>query len=365
MNFIIESNNITDGFYSILNYMYRNGVVSHVKDFDYLEVYPIAVQVNNPKERCLLIPKRYNNIIGTIAETLWVIGGRNDLEYLSNYLPRASDFSDDGKTWRGAYGPRIMNWNGINQFKNCIKALRENPNTARACITIFDPSKDNEPNIIDIPCNNWIQFYIENNKLCMNVTLRANDLIWGFSGINFFEWTVLQEMASFWLGLDVGKYNHFVGNMIIFERHFPRSKKILETQIDNDVYSVFNNLNPLPVDVQEELFEEDFNKFFEIEKLFTKNQLNYKDIKYKIPLINSKFLKYCLCLMISYISFKEEKYDQFLEIMTGLETNVYKICALEYFIRYIRKNGDLEFIEKSLLKYEEENVITFINNILK
>jgi len=34
MNFIIESNNITDGFYSILNYMYRNGVVSHVKDFD-------------------------------------------------------------------------------------------------------------------------------------------------------------------------------------------------------------------------------------------------------------------------------------------------------------------------------------------
>src|SRR5690348_7088220 len=54
--------------------------------------------IERPKERCIVVPGRQNNVFATIAETMWVLAGRNDVAFLSHYLPRAPDFSDDGQT---------------------------------------------------------------------------------------------------------------------------------------------------------------------------------------------------------------------------------------------------------------------------
>jgi thymidylate synthase len=59
-----------------------------------------------------VLPGRNNNVFAQLAETAWVLAGRNDLAFLGHYLPRVADFSDDGRTWRGAYGPRIRRWGG-------------------------------------------------------------------------------------------------------------------------------------------------------------------------------------------------------------------------------------------------------------
>jgi len=42
---------------------------------------------------------------------------------------------------------------------------------------------------------------IRDGKLHMNVIVRDNDAVWGFSEINSFEWSVLQEMMAYWTGL--------------------------------------------------------------------------------------------------------------------------------------------------------------------
>src|SRR5690348_6824007 len=73
--------------------------------------------LERPQERCLVTPRRRNNIFATIAETMWVLAGRNDLAFLTRYLPRAQDFSDDGQIWRAAYGPRLRNWHGVDQLR--------------------------------------------------------------------------------------------------------------------------------------------------------------------------------------------------------------------------------------------------------
>src|ERR1044071_339665 len=100
---------------------------------------PVCVHLTNPKNKVLTVPRRLSSFPATCAETLWVLAGRNDLEFLEYFLPRAKDFSDDGKTWRAAYGPRLrgglMLWPDQLQF--VADELRSDPTSRRAVITLL------------------------------------------------------------------------------------------------------------------------------------------------------------------------------------------------------------------------------------
>lgn len=179
-----------------------------------------------PTERTPVIAGRRNNVFASIAETMWVLGGRDDVAFLTPYLPRAVDFSDDGVVWRAAYGPRLKFGNGVDQIENVVRLLTEDPHTRRAIITLFDPAADYVTSK-DVPCTNWMQFTTRNGELHLAVVMRSNDLFWGFSGINVFEWSVLQELVARWTGHTVGTLTFFVGSLHIYERHFERARSIL------------------------------------------------------------------------------------------------------------------------------------------
>src|SRR2546423_1477921 len=90
-----------DSFNAVL----RDGVAITVRGLETKELRNRITAIARPLERCLFLPGRGNNVFAQIAETFWVISGRNDLPWLTRYLPKAPDFSDDeGMTWRGAYG---------------------------------------------------------------------------------------------------------------------------------------------------------------------------------------------------------------------------------------------------------------------
>ncbi len=358
---IITSRNVNDAFYMIAENMLLNGTYSYSKNTKYLEVYPLGVTIKNPKERCLLLPKRYNSIFASIAETIWLLAGKNDICFLEYYLERAKDFSDDGYTWRGAYGPRIFNWNGINQFSNCISALRENINTTRACISIFNPQVDHDITKRDIPCNNWIQFLHRDNRLNMNVSLRANDLIWGFSGINIFAWTTLLELASNWLNISIGEYNHFVCNMVIFERHFYRIKNILDNKLVNDIYSEFDSIKKIKIDICENNFDTELKMFFDIEYKVRNNEISLYEYKALKNSISSSYLRYCLDMLTSFIYYKEQKYEEFIHLWKSIDNSDLKLCASEYILRknnaVILKNIDSLVDDKTLSFFINNNFI--------
>ena len=148
--------NITDSLLEILKEIDENGEVIIARGQEQREVLSKLTKIERPYERFLVLPGRNNNVFAQIAETAWVLAGRDDLSFLSHYLPRASDFSDDGKTWRAAYGPRIRRWGGqIDQVKEVVERLREDPFTKRAVASIFDPSSD-FIETRDVPCNNVI-----------------------------------------------------------------------------------------------------------------------------------------------------------------------------------------------------------------
>jgi hypothetical protein len=69
-----------------------------------------TVAIEDPSAYLALNPERRLDPWVALAEFPWLIAGRSDVAWISAYLPRAVDFSDNGKHWRAGYGPRLRQW---------------------------------------------------------------------------------------------------------------------------------------------------------------------------------------------------------------------------------------------------------------
>lgn len=192
------------------------------------EVLGRGTLIEKPYERFPFLPGRLGDPFALLAESLWVLAGRNDLEWLSHYLPRATQFSDDGCVWRAGYGPRLRNWKGVDQLREVYRLLADDRTSRRAVVTLFDPASDFE-NSRDIPCNNWLSWLVREGRLLLNVAMRSNDAMWGFSGINSFEWSVLQELLAGWLDVETGPAYFLASSFHIYERdgHLRRAAAVI------------------------------------------------------------------------------------------------------------------------------------------
>ena len=181
----------------------------------------VTITVQNPRDRWLSVEGRNSSAIAAIGETFWVLAGRNDVEFLSRVLPRAINFSDNGTTWRAAYGPRLY---AYGQIDSVIRRLKENPNSRQAYLTIYDPALDSdsgliwsnesgEPKTKDMVCNLALLFSIVGGRLNLTVINRSQDVLWGMSSINFIEFSILQEIVAGALNVEVGLYRLFSNNL--------------------------------------------------------------------------------------------------------------------------------------------------------
>lgn len=213
------------GFEAVL----KDGKAVSVRGAATREVLGRGTLIERPQERFPFLPERLGDPFALIAECIWVLAGRNDLNWLTHYLPRAAQFSDDGKVWRAGYGPRLRNWNGVDQLAEVFGILRNDNTSRRAVMSLFDPGSDFGASL-DIPCNNWLSWLIRDGRLLLNVAVRSNDAMWGFSGINAFEWSVLQELLANWLGVESGPTYFLASSFHIYEhnRHLERAAAVVE-----------------------------------------------------------------------------------------------------------------------------------------
>lgn len=190
------------------------------------ELLNTQIVLTDPQRREITTVNRKANVFAQIAETMWVLAGRNDIEWLGAYLPRAKDYSDDGEVWRGGYGPRLRGgYFGFDQLQHVVSLLKNDPLSRRAVIAIYEPTTDASPGK-DIPCNDFLQFQSRLGALHLTVTVRSNDLMWGWSGINAFEWSTLQEMVASMLGITVGTLTFNIGSLHIYDRHWSKADNL-------------------------------------------------------------------------------------------------------------------------------------------
>ena len=191
----------------------RNGQVLTI-------LYPVIVEVEKPWERVLFDTKRDCNHFFHLFEAIWMLAGQNDVEFVSQFNPRMKEFSDDGKSFHGAYGFRWFHHFGIDQVHNVIAMLEDNPQDRRAVLTMWDPHSDLGKDGRDVPCNQQMFFRVVAGRLNMTTTNRSNDLVWGLCGANAVHLSLLHEYIAVSLGLPVGHWIHMSNNLHVYERHW-------------------------------------------------------------------------------------------------------------------------------------------------
>jgi len=235
----MQADNINSLFNVAVKRLLSDGEEVKVGKNTTLELQPAMLTLTDATKRTLIYPHRGNNPFSTLFETLWVLSGDNNIKDLKFFLPRAGDFSDDAHTWRAGYGKRIFKHLGVDserasgmvhgsaksaewetipnrpvdQFRYVYETLKADHTSRQAIITIWDPAKEcTVGKSKDFPCCNHVAFIIRNGKLNCTLTMRSNDVLWGFSSINVYEFTVMQEILANMLGVKVGKYVHIANS---------------------------------------------------------------------------------------------------------------------------------------------------------
>jgi thymidylate synthase len=201
-------------------FFYKN-IMENGSDLDntkYLQ--NIGFYIDNPMDNHILTDfRRWKNSYAEYEWAWYLSGNRN-----------VSEIKKLAKIWDTMHnGDNIVNsnygyqWERNKQIDFVVNELKNNPNSRRAVLTIYD-GKEHEIHSKDTPCTLSIVFNITHDKLNMSVLMRSNDLWYGFCNDQYC-FSMLQKLISDKLGIKIGWYYHFANNIHIYERNFPKKHK--------------------------------------------------------------------------------------------------------------------------------------------
>jgi thymidylate synthase len=189
-----------------------------------LEVLGASLCLTNPRRRFVDVPPvRVLNPAFAAAEAVWILSGSDD-PWIYEYNHRLADYADHGRLM-GAYGPRLRRWHGTTDQLSRVRALlREDPDSRRAVVQLFDPGADFQGHK-DVPCTLGYRFFLRDGLLYMRTTMRSQDLWLGF-GYDIFTATIIQELLAGWLGAGLGDYCHQVDSLHLYAQDLPAARRL-------------------------------------------------------------------------------------------------------------------------------------------
>ena len=237
---------------------------------------PVMTTYTHSRERVLFYPERDANPYFHLMESLWMLAGRNDVPGIRGFNGKMDTYSDDGKTFHGAYGHRWRNWFGKDQLQEVMFRLSTYRNDRRAVLGIWDAHLDlvqtNDGK--DYPCNTQIYFWERRGELNMTVTNRSNDMIWGAYGANAVHMSVLLEYMATMLGYAVGTYYQFSNNLHAYTDVL---KKLEGMQADYEPYLTLAedglSYNPPALVDDPDTFDQELQEWFLDEARVTYNNI--------------------------------------------------------------------------------------------
>ena len=149
------------------------------------------------------------------AEWQWYLTGMPNIKMLGEIYGKIPEIwkrmADENGYVNSNYG---YQWERNDQLERIITDLTYHKDTRQATISIYD-GKEIKDYARDTPCTYAVQFTRVNNRLDMCVTMRSNDLWFGFCNDQYC-FSRLQEMVSKRLNIEPGVYYHFAHNMHLY-----------------------------------------------------------------------------------------------------------------------------------------------------
>ena len=196
-------------------YLHDQIIQNGVAFGDTKALFNVGFYITDPKNRKIINRERKWNEEYAEAEWQWYLSGDPNIKALGDIYGKVPEIwkrMADGKgKVNSNYG---YQWERNGQIDMVYEMLKQNPDTRQACISIYD-GKEISDYAFDTPCTYAIQFTIVNGRLDMCVTMRSNDLWYGFCNDQY-QFSKLQELMAFRLDIETGVYYHFAHNMHLY-----------------------------------------------------------------------------------------------------------------------------------------------------
>lgn len=179
-----------------------------------------------------------------VHELLWFLKGDTNIKYLNENGVRIwNEWADENGDLGPVYGHQWRNWNSdeVDQIKDVIETLKNNPNSRRMLVSAWNPSvlpdtsKSFTENVANgkaalPPCHAFFQFYIADGKLSCQLYQRSADIFLGVP-FNIGSYALFTMMMAQVCGYEAGEFIHTFGDAHIYSNHFEQ----LELQLSRDI----------------------------------------------------------------------------------------------------------------------------------
>lgn len=202
-----------------------------------------------------------------IYELLWLIKGDTNIEYLQKNGVRIwNEWADENGDLGPVYGQQWRNWNneGIDQIKEVITTLKNNPNSRRMLVSAWNPSVMPDTTVSFAenvangkaalpPCHAFFQFYVSDGKLSCQLYQRSADVFLGVP-FNIASYALLTMMMAQVCGYEYGEFIHTFGDVHIYNDH----QEQVQEQLSRDSKGLMPimKLNPEIKDIKNFTFED-------------------------------------------------------------------------------------------------------------
>ena len=201
-----------------------------------------------------------------IYELLWFLKGDTNIEYLKENGVRIwNEWADENGDLGPVYGHQWRNWNSedIDQIKEIVHTLKNNPNSRRMLVSAWNPSvlPDTSVSFSENvakgkaalpPCHAFFQFYVADGKLSCQLYQRSADIFLGVP-FNIASYALLTMMMAQVCGYKAGDFIHTFGDAHIYNNHMEQ----VELQLSRDPRPIPTmRLNPEVKDIFDFKFED-------------------------------------------------------------------------------------------------------------
>jgi thymidylate synthase len=201
-----------------------------------------------------------------IYELLWFLKGDTNINYLTeNGVKIWNSWADKNGDLGPVYGHQWRNWNSddIDQIKDVIHTLKNNPDSRRMMVSAWNPSvmpdtsKSFDENVSNgkaalPPCHAFFQFYVADGKLSCQLYQRSADIFLGVP-FNIGSYALFTMMIAQVCGYEPGEFIHTFGDAHIYSNHVEQ----LELQLSRDIRPLPTmRLNPEVKDIFDFKFED-------------------------------------------------------------------------------------------------------------
>lgn len=208
-----------------------------------------------------------------IYELLWFISGDTNIRYLvlngvniwnewpyDNYkkssdyknetlkefvekIKNDEEFANKYGNLGPVYGSQWRNFNGIDQISELINGLKNNPDSRRHIISAWNPAEIKD--MMLPPCHAFMQFYVNDNKLSLQLYQRSADIFLGVP-FNIASYSLFLMMVAQVTNLEVGEFIHTMGDAHIYLNHVEQinlqltrtPKKLPKMVINKDIVNI-------------------------------------------------------------------------------------------------------------------------------